>query len=81
VDEAGLAEARLETGGHISIDFRDESEYAIAPLRRADAYGCRMWYSCRGDAYRIGHAESSDRLAWERQDDDAGIGHTVAANA
>jgi hypothetical protein len=33
-----------------------------------------MWYSCRGDAYRIGYAESSDGLRWERLDASAGIG-------
>jgi hypothetical protein len=33
----------------------------------------RMWYSYRGDAYRIGYAESVDGLEWERRDAGAGI--------
>ena len=32
-----------------------------------------MWYSCRGDRYRIGYAESADGRRWERQDHRAGI--------
>ena len=32
-----------------------------------------MWYSYRGDAYRIGYAESVDGLEWERKDEEAGI--------
>ena len=28
----------------------------------------RMWYSVRGDAYRLGYAESADGLVWERAD-------------
>ena len=31
-----------------------------------------MWYSYRGDTYRIGYAESSDGLEWERKDAEAG---------
>jgi len=33
----------------------------------------RMWYSHRGSAYRIGYAESSDGLTWERKDRQVGI--------
>ena len=33
----------------------------------------RMWYSVRGDTYRLGYAESSDGIAWERRDGDAGL--------
>ena len=32
-----------------------------------------MWYSYRGDAYRMGYAESEDGLEWERKDAEAGI--------
>jgi len=60
--------------GHVCIDFRDDSEYAIARpcvVRDGDVY--RMWYSSRGHAYRLGYAESADGLTWERLDDAAGL--------
>jgi hypothetical protein len=56
--------------GLVSIDFRDETEYAIARpcvLKEDGLY--RMWFSSRGDAYRLGYAESTDGLAWERAED------------
>jgi hypothetical protein len=49
--------------GHVCIDHRHEGEYAIARpcvVKTGDRY--RMWYSHRGDAYRIGYAESADGL-------------------
>jgi hypothetical protein len=60
--------------GRVSIDFRSEEEYAIARpcvMREDGLY--RMWYSYRGDAYRIGYAESADGLEWERKDAESGI--------
>jgi hypothetical protein len=60
--------------GRVCIDFRDESEYAIARpcvVRDDDVY--RMWYSSRGDAYRLGYAESADGMTWERLDSAAGL--------
>ena len=33
----------------------------------------RMWYSVRGDTYRLGYAESDDGIVWERRDWDAGL--------
>jgi hypothetical protein len=69
--EDGLAWRR---DGHVCIDFRDESEYAIARpcvVRDGDTY--RMWYSSRGDAYRLGYAESADGLSWKRLDQLAGL--------
>ena len=32
-----------------------------------------MWYSYRGDQYRIGYAESPDGVNWRRLDAQAGI--------
>ena len=32
-----------------------------------------MWFSSRGDVYRLGYAESADGIAWERLDDQAGL--------
>jgi hypothetical protein len=60
--------------GEISIDFIGE-EYAIArPWVVRDADGYRMWYSYRGNAYRIGYAESQDGISWMRKDDLGGLG-------
>lgn len=61
--------------GKVVIDPKSASEYAFARpcvVRDPDLY--RMWYAFRGDAYRIGYAESSDGITWTRLDADAGIG-------
>jgi len=60
--------------GVVCIDFKSDDEYAIARpcvVRDRDMY--RMWYAYRGASYRIGYAESSDGVVWERLDDRAGI--------
>ncbi len=50
--------------GRIAIDFNDPSEYAISrPSVLRDRDRWKMWYSHRGDGYRIGYAESSDRIS------------------
>jgi hypothetical protein len=60
--------------GRVCIDFESPDEYAIArPCVIRDADGYRMWFSCRGDAYRIGYAESDDGLTWDRKDVDGGM--------
>jgi hypothetical protein len=38
-----------------------------------------MWYSYRGDRYRIGYAESNDGVVWTRLDESAGIDVTGGA--
>ncbi|SDI11994.1 hypothetical protein [Paraburkholderia phenazinium] len=61
--------------GTIALPFKDETEYAMSKptvVRDADLY--RMWYSYRGDAYRIGYADSPDGVSWTRRDELAGIG-------
>ena len=60
--------------GTVCIDFAP-GEYAFArPHVVKDADGLyRMWYSYRGDRYRIGYAESRDGISWERKDHLAGI--------
>lgn len=63
-----------DRGGDVSIDFNNNSEYAISRpsvLQQGDLW--RMWYSYRGDRYRIGYAESENGLRWERMDHLAGI--------
>ncbi len=60
--------------GRVSIDFADESEYAISRpcvVRDGDCY--RMWFAARGESYRIGYAESADGLSWTRDDSAVGL--------
>ncbi len=60
--------------GVVAIDFKSDAEYAISRpcvLKENGIY--RMWYSYRGEGYRIGYAESSDGIRWSRMDDRAGI--------
>ena len=61
--------------GLVSIDFQSPEEYAISrPCVIKDDDGLyRMWYSYRGERYRIGYAESTDGMRWTRKDQLAGI--------
>lgn len=56
------------------IDFKDDSEFSICRptvIRHAGLY--HMWFSHRGEHYRIGYAHSSDGVHWQRDDSLAGI--------
>jgi hypothetical protein len=56
-----------EAEGRVAIDFDGPEEYAISRpcvVREGDGY--RMWFSSRGDAYRIRSARSRDGLTWTR---------------
>lgn len=60
--------------GIIALDFKDETEYAMSRpcvLREDGLY--KMWYSYRGESYRIGYAQSEDGLKWIRKDAEVGI--------
>lgn len=60
--------------GHVCIDFQNEDEYAISrPCVVKEKNMYKMWYSYRGDHYRIGYAESEDGLTWERKDSLGGL--------
>jgi hypothetical protein len=60
--------------GVIAIDYANEDEYAISrPSVIRDGELWRMWYSYRGQAYRIGYAESIDGQKWTRLDSEVGI--------
>jgi len=60
--------------GEVAIDFANIGEYAISrPSVVHDAGIWRMWYSHRGESYRIGYAESVDGRHWTRYDNKAGI--------
>jgi hypothetical protein len=61
--------------GRVAIDFIRQDEYALSrPCVVKDSDRYRMWYSYRGRTYRIGYAESSDGMNWERMDQRGGIG-------
>lgn len=61
--------------GIVCIDYRDERETAIArPCVVNDGTVYRMWFCARGDAYRIGYAESADGLTWTRLDGARDVG-------
>lgn len=61
---------------HICIEPDEPDEYSIGRPCVINTDGTyRMWYSARSFSkrYKIGYAESSDGLVWERKDDEAGI--------
>lgn len=63
-----------EATGQITLNFKSVDEYAISKPCVVKENGLyRMWYSYRGASYRIGYAESSDGINWQRQDERAGI--------
>ena len=70
---------RWNRSGHVCIDYRSEDEHAIARPCVVRDYGVyRMWYCTRGDAYRLGYAESPDGFTWERRDENAGLDPSAA---
>jgi hypothetical protein len=65
---------RWHREGTVCIDYSSPLEYAFARpyvIREGKRY--KMWFSYRGEAYRLGYAESSDGIEWERRDDAVGI--------
>jgi hypothetical protein len=63
-----------ERRGIIAIDLQLPEEYALCRpcvLKQGELY--RMWYCHRGQAYRIGYAESDDGIRWQRRPDLIGI--------
>ena len=63
-----------QRNGTVAIDFANDQEYAISrPSVILDNECWRMWYSFRGQAYRIGYAESEDGRQWKRLDSQVGI--------
>jgi hypothetical protein len=60
--------------GLVCIDYQSQGEYAIARPSVIKENGLyKMWYSYRGESYRIGYAESADGIVWVRRDADVGI--------
>lgn len=64
-----------ERRGIVCLDFGALGEYALArPWVRKEGGRYEMWFSYKGDAYRIGYAESTDGIHWTRLDAKAGLG-------
>ncbi|MFZ5608255.1 MAG: hypothetical protein ACOY99_01445 [Pseudomonadota bacterium] len=56
--------------GRVAIDYASVKEYAISrPCVRHGPDGYRMWFSARGEGYRIYEAGSPDGLDWARRQD------------
>ena len=55
--------------GSIAINYTNDAEHAISrPSVIKDVDCWKMWYSYRGERYRIGYAESVDGMNWIRHD-------------
>jgi hypothetical protein len=75
----GLKTARSKDG----VIWERNYEYCISPTEVDYAFSrpfvlkedglFKMFYSFRGEKYRIGYAESLDGLRWERKDNESGI--------
>lgn len=60
--------------GRIAVEPRGDGEFAVSrPCVIRDPDGWRMWFSSRGNGYRIGYAESPDGIRWDRIDGVAGL--------
>lgn len=58
-----------QRSGDIAIDYAEQRENCITSpcvIQEGDKF--RMWFSCRGEQYRIGYAESADGICWQRLD-------------
>ncbi|MDF2690477.1 MAG: hypothetical protein K0S29_332 [Gammaproteobacteria bacterium] len=56
------------------LNFKSSKEYAFSrPWVIKENNIFKMWYSYRGDTYRIGYAESKNGIDWIRKDEEAGI--------
>ena len=63
--------------GRVCLDLEGDDEYGFGrPFVVREGSRLRMWYSIRtvSKGYRLGYAESTDGLQWERRDDEFGLG-------
>jgi hypothetical protein len=73
-DATGSDPFTWEPTGRICIGIERDDEYAFSrPVVIRDELIWRMWYSYRGDHYRIGYAESADGVVWQRRDEVVGL--------
>jgi hypothetical protein len=60
--------------GQVAIDFANRDEYAMSrPCVIGGDGSYRMWFSVRGESYRLAYAESADGVRWKRDDSRAGL--------
>jgi hypothetical protein len=60
--------------GHVCIDFRNDAENALArPYVIFEDNVWKMWFAHKGEAYRLGYAESINGVDWKRQDEFTGL--------
>jgi hypothetical protein len=65
---------RWQRPGMVCVDYGSPDEYAVArPSVIWHEGRYRMWFCCRGAAYRLGYAESADGFHWTRDDARAGL--------
>jgi predicted GH43/DUF377 family glycosyl hydrolase len=65
---------RWDRRGVVAIDYNSPDEYAFGrPCVIRAGQGYKMWYSYRGQRYRIGHAVSNDGIQWTRKDFEDGL--------
>jgi hypothetical protein len=65
---------RWQPTGAVCLPVMSDDSYAYArPCVLYEAGTYKMWFSYRGRQYRIGYAESTDGLRWQRMDDRAGL--------
>jgi hypothetical protein len=68
---------RWKRSGIVCIDYASAEEHALArPTVIKDGRTYRMWFAARGDRYRLAYAESTDGIAWRR--DDAAVGLSLS---
>lgn len=60
--------------GDVCITYANPDEHAFSrPCVVKEGGRYRMWYSFRGDRYRLGYAESPDGVRWHRRDEAAAL--------
>lgn len=63
-----------DRSGKVCIDFKDLNEVALARPYVVFIDGkYHMWFSYKGENYKIGYAISDDGIVWDRQDDKGGL--------
>jgi len=59
--------------GKVAIPLIGDENALATPFVIKEDNIYKMWYSYKKDYYRIGYAESSDGINWERKDSESGI--------